>query len=397
MSGNVKWYHSGVACVHINSGDHGEVGQTLAETFETMPFAFALVYFSKSEHAPESVIELMADRAPGLPYAACSTAGEITPLGLAEGGLQIILFPATNFAMEAIPIAATNTGGFEAIASQIAHAREAFAMRLPPGHGRFAISLMDGMSYMEESITAAVHWGLYDVPLLGGSAGDDLNFAHTVLISNGRILASGAIVILVSTSLPLEIFKTENFVPTSEKLVVTRSDPARRVVYEFNAAPAADAYAAVIGVSPSALTPQSFASHPLVMRVGGEYYCRSIQKMNADRSLSFFCAIDDGIVLTVAEPMGMGQSTADVLAGLNQQLGGIDFILGFDCVLRKIDARNRQATQKIAQLYQQNNVIGFNTYGEQYRSLHLNQTLTGVAFGRLSQDDPTGNRKTGTD
>jgi hypothetical protein len=27
-------------------------------------------------------------------------------------------------------------------------------------------------------------------------------------------------------------------------------------------------------------------------------------------------------------------------------------------------------------------VIGFNTYGEQYASMHLNQTFSGVAFGR---------------
>ena len=27
-------------------------------------------------------------------------------------------------------------------------------------------------------------------------------------------------------------------------------------------------------------------------------------------------------------------------------------------------------------------VVGFHTYGEQYNAMHLNQTLTGIAFGR---------------
>jgi hypothetical protein len=27
-------------------------------------------------------------------------------------------------------------------------------------------------------------------------------------------------------------------------------------------------------------------------------------------------------------------------------------------------------------------VIGFNTFGEQYRGMHINQTFTGIAFGR---------------
>ena len=125
----------------------------------------------------------------------------------------------------------------------------------------------------------------------------------------------------------------------------------------------------------------SLASHPVVVRVGGEYYCRSIQKVNADGSLSFFCAIDDGIVLSIAQPKGMVESTRNAFEDIRERLGGIDVVLGFDCVLRRLDARNRQVFRDMSELYRANNVIGFGTYGEQYRSMHLNQTLTGIAFG----------------
>ena len=50
-------------------------------------------------------------------------------------------------------------------------------------------------------------------------------------------------------------------------------------------------------------------------------------------------------------------------------------------MLRRLDAQNRQIFRDISELYRENRVIGFNTYGEQYRSMHLNQTLTGIAFG----------------
>jgi hypothetical protein len=30
---------------------------------------------------------------------------------------------------------------------------------------------------------------------------------------------------------------------------------------------------------------------------------------------------------------------------------------------------------------QENNTIGFHTYGEQFRGVHVNQTLVGIAFG----------------
>jgi hypothetical protein len=179
----------------------------------------------------------------------------------------------------------------------------------------------------------------------------------------------------------VQVFKTDNFVPTGEKLVVTASDPDRRIVHEFNAGKAAEEFASAVGILPDQLTPMSFASHPVVVRVGGEYYCRSIQKVNADGSLSFFCAIDDGIVLSIAQPRGMVESTRSALRDIRERLGGIDVVLGFDCVLRRLDARNRQLFRDMSELYRANNVIGFGTYGEQYRSMHLNQTLTGIAFG----------------
>lgn len=238
------------------------------------------------------------------------------------------------------------------------------------------------MSFSEESVTAALHWGLDDIPLLGGSAGDDMAFSSTTLILDGEAGRDCALLLLVETTVPFHIFKTDNFIPTGHKLVVTRSDPDRRIVHEFNAAPAAQEYARAIGKCAHTLSPLSFASHPLVVRVGGEYFCRSIQKMNEDGSLSFFCAIDDGIVLTVAEPAGMAKTTGTAFETVRQTIGEIDLILGFDCVLRQIDAENRQAKRHLSQLYTNNNVIGFNTYGEQYLSMHLNQTLTGIAFAR---------------
>ncbi len=175
---------------------------------------------------------------------------------------------------------------------------------------RFAICLIDGMSFAEEAVTAALHWGLDDIPLLGGSAGDNMKFSDTCIILNGEAAQNCAVLLLVRSKVPFRIFKTDNFVPTDHKLVVTRSDPDRRIVYEFNAAPAAEEYARIIGMDADSLSPLSFASHPLVVRVGGQYCCRSIQKMNDDGSLSFFCAIDDGIMLTVAEPEGMAQTPA---------------------------------------------------------------------------------------
>ena len=57
----------------------------------------------------------------------------------------------------------------------------------------------------------------------------------------------------------------------------------------------------------------------------------------------------------------------------------LDLVL--ECVLRRLDAENRQIRRQMEDLYKTYGVVGFHTYGEQHNAMHLNQTLTGVAFG----------------
>ncbi len=350
---------------------------------------FVCLFFSRNRFAAASIVSHMHAACPGVAWAACSTAGEITPDGLTEGHLVALVFAATRFRVATTRIADIASAGFERIVATVSEAKRGFLAASPDlSAGRFALCLIDGLSFAEETATAALHWGLDDIPLLGGSAGDNMEFSETNLILDGDLAANSAILMLFETRVPFHIFKTDNFVPTADKLVVTRSDPERRIVHEFNAAPAAAEYARIIGMEPGSLSPLSFASHPLVVRVGGEYYCRSVQKMNPDGSLTFFCAIDDGIVLTVAEPTGMARTTRAAFDAVNAHLGGIDLVIGFDCVLRQIDARNRQVTAAISEIYRSNRVVGFNTYGEQYISMHLNQTFTGIAFGADPSEQP---------
>jgi hypothetical protein len=137
-----------------------------------------------------------------------------------------------------------------------------------------------------------------------------------------------------------------------------------------------------VGLDPERLSPMSFAAYPLAVKVGGEYFCRSIRRMNPDGSLSFFCAIDEGVVLTLARPRDIVAATQAELARLDADLGGIDLVIGFECVLRRLDAESRQVRHGILDLYRRYDIVGFDTYGEQYRSMHLNQTFTGIAIGR---------------
>lgn len=377
-------YGCGLSVLSTEQPDTEAFARAVRQEADAVDAGFALFFFSQALVSARDLSESIVRHAPTLAYAGCSTAGEITPAGLEEGQMLAMLFPSRSFSAVSAMVRELSSSPMDGIAGRVGALKRSLQARTgrPANSGSvFALCLVDGLSYAEEAVTSAIHWGLDDIPMIGGSAGDDLNFETTTLISNGEVASDCAIVILISTEIPFHVFKTENFVPTDEKLVVTASDPDRRIVHEFNAGNAAEEFALAVGIAPEALTPLSFAAHPVVVKVGGEYYCRSIQKLNPDGSLSFFCAVDDGIVLSIAQPTSMVDTTTTALADAGQKVGGIDMVLGFDCVLRRLDAQNRQVFREMSELYRSNNVIGFGTYGEQYRSMHLNQTFTGIAFG----------------
>lgn len=345
-------------------------------------FQHVIAFFS-IEHDGDAILAALSEAFPDTSISGCSTAGEIGPLGMMQGGLVLVAFPETGFRVLSEVIADIDNVGVER-ATEIARRMKTqinAGARSSRDH-IFALLLVDGLSNKEEALVAAVHWGIGDIELIGGSAGDGLAFRRTTLIHRGRRVHRGAVLFFIESATPFVVFKTQNFEPTPVKLVVTAADTENRIVYELNAEPAGLEYASAIGLQPNDLGPFSFASYPLVVKVGGDYYCRSIRNMNADGSLSFFCAIDEGLVFTVASPRDMLRSTAEALETIERDLGGIDFVLGFDCILRRLDAENRQIRHEVDKLYARHHVVGFHTYGEQFNGMHLNQTLTGIAFGQ---------------
>ncbi|WP_292599637.1 FIST N-terminal domain-containing protein [Mesorhizobium sp.] len=229
--------------------------QAVAAEAAAIDAGFALLFFSQSLVDAAALSDALKINAPGLAYAGCSTAGEITPRGLEEGQILALLLPSASFSVASTMVDSLSSSGMDRITGEVGALRRSLQGRV--GYERtnttFALCFIDGLSYAEEAVTSAIHWGLDDIPLIGGSAGDDLKFETTRLISNGKVASDCAIIVLITTEIPFRVFKTDNFVPTDEKLVVTASDPDHRTVREFNATNAAEEYAASVGVIPQML------------------------------------------------------------------------------------------------------------------------------------------------
>jgi hypothetical protein len=339
-----------------------------------------VVFFCSPRYDLQAIAAEMRRMFAGVTVIGCITAGEIGSHGYCACSLAGASFSSRHFRVAA--------GCLEDLQHFSIARGQSFAQSLlrQLDGGRvatdFALMLIDGLSIREEPVAHAFQHALGNIPLLGGSAADEKTSGKSYVYFNGEFRSDSAVLAVVDTDLPFVHFKSQHFTASDTRLVVTRADAARRIVYEVNGLPAAEEYARLVGVQADDLSPLRFASAPLVMKINGIDYVRSIQKANPDGSLTFYCAIDEGLVLRLAHGVDMVGALERAMAGVHRQLGGApQIVLGMDCVLRSIEYEQAGVQGQIADIYRDNRLVGFRCYGEQYQGIHVNQTLTALAIG----------------
>jgi hypothetical protein len=369
-----------------HGGDARSVARDLAKGLQGRRLAGALVFCSHRFARPQ-LAAAIAQVTGDVPLVGCTSAGEVSERGYDEDCVVFVGFPAESFRMAAHcfddldHFDAAREG--QAIRTAVGMLnRDALAARGFANHA--ALFLVDGLSHREELLAMTVQEALGQTLLVGGSSGDGMLFRETGILVGDRFVTDAAVVVMLASRRPLLAFSTHHYQPGAEKMVVTAADPERRTVFQINARPAAEEYARIAGrvTGIDRLDAAFFATHPPMVRAGGGHYVRAIQSLNPDGSLTFFGAIDSGVVLTVGQPLDRLKQLETLFDRIDGEVGGIDHVICFDCVLNRIDAESRQLSGAVSHLYSQRGVIGFNTYGEQFRAAHINQTLSGLAIGR---------------
>lgn len=364
-----------------NAREPSTAARELAEALRHPRLGFVL-FFCSVEYPLADLAEALQTAFCDVTVIGCTSAGEIGVKGYGRGCISAIGFSTEAFAVDCTLIQAldnfTLVDAQESVGKMLATCRQ---VNLAPIKDRtFALTLLDGLSSREEIVLSTLSIAMGSIPHFGGSAGDDNHLSHTHVYYQGAFHTGAAVVVMFNTWLDFEVFTTHHMQPLEEKLVVTAADSETRTVFELNAEPAAREYARMVGVSVEQLKLSTFALNALAVRIRDQFYVRSIQRVNPDLSLTFYCAVDTGIVLT---PMLPGPLLPDLrlqLHKLRQRLGRPVLIIGCDCFLRRMEAELRGEDQLLSDFLALSNVVGFNTYGEQYNGMHINQTFTGVAF-----------------
>jgi hypothetical protein len=353
---------------------HAAVAQADAE---------AVLFFCSADYDLDVLGAEMRRLFDGIQVFGCTGAGFIGPRGYQERGIS-----GASFARGSMVAVGASLAGLEFVSPlSCREFVQDLLQRLEARHpaadsgNSFALMLIDGLSGREEALTRSLQGALGRIPLTGGSAGDSLQFTHTKVYCNGRFAEDAAVLLVCSTDLPFVPFMTQHFVAGDRRVVVTAADAAKRIVYELDGRPAAEAYADLIGVKVGELDAGRFAASPMVVLIGGAAYVRSIGKLTAEGALKFYCAIDEGIVLRAAHGADLVGTLEREMAALEASVGPPQLVIGFDCILRRLEILQRQLQPRVEAILERSRVVGFSSFGEQYRGVHVNQTFTGVAIG----------------
>ncbi len=256
----------------------------------------------------------------------------------------------------------------------------------PDRQAAFGFVLVDAEARCEERLIAAIGTEFAGLPLVGGSAGD-LFFkpqgqphGSTRLLHDGRALSNAALLCLVCCDSTVRALSHNHYRPGRRKVVITDADHERRIVREINGRPALAEYAAVCGLKKPPTLGEHFASHPLMIRIGGQYFARGVQRANRDGSIEFACAIESGVVATVAAPDDMLARLREMFASLVAEIGVPELVIGFECAARTAYMRQAGLAAAVGDLFCEHRVIGFATLGEQFNTVHVNNSFTALAI-----------------
>jgi hypothetical protein len=248
----------------------------------------------------------------------------------------------------------------------------------------------DGFRYKKEELLLGILEKNQTLVLVGGGASDDNRDPakqSAMLHVDGEVVTDAVLVALFRTNAPFAALRSHWYIPTGERMTITKVDETHTRALEIDGRPAALRYAEILGCRPDELefgTPKGFAVRPTALRVGREYFIRAPWKpVLEDNSILFANLLEEGSELELMKLGDMaGMTRSFFIEELPRRVHNPQATLLFHCGGRMWYAHATGKVEELAQtLRSAPTAAGMNVHFEIYSGFHINTTLTVLAFG----------------
>lgn len=365
------------------------MGATLIKKLGKKPDACWL--FCSPQQGLEDLLAGIQDTVNTANLGGCTTDGEISDVGLSSGS-AVLAGIATDRIDFHLSVAENLSQGSESVGKKLA--------RGLPESTRYIQLFSDGITGNGCAILRGVSSVLgEDVPVSGGTAGDDGKFQRTWQFAGKKILTDAAVAIGFSGDFKLGTGVRSGWTPIGLSKKVTRA--SGNILYELNGEPALKVFERFLGKHANKL-PEIGVEYPLGLvgrwgDVGEEDYYLLRATMSVNRkegSIIFAGEIPEGamVKLTCGDISSVLQASKKAAQLATTDLGDARAVVIFfySCMARKIvlGRRTREEIELVREaIGPELPVVGFYTYGEYSRvrcnspSFLHNETVTVSVIG----------------
>lgn len=366
-------------------GDTSAAIDELLDELEATEAKLTLVFYGVSHD--DQIIAKALDRATGARGIAGTTAGELGCSGFAQDSMTGISFhgEGVRASVEIIPqLHQLSLVPIVHLPDKLVRGIGRTRPELDPERHLW-LFMVDGLSGKEGLLTPFFMQSAPRLGLVGASLGDGEQFNEVHIVHHGRIYRDAAAAVLLEYDGPFVTFKHTHMALTDRRLEVTKVSEGGRKLEQLDGKVAQIAYAEALGIDPSEVTQNSVAKHPFGYRFRGRPFPVSILQVHKDGTFRLGSTVQYGEQLNILEPDHLIDRTRESLEAVVRQLSSdgnqVEAMLLFHCLARFIEAKEQNLTDALAEAMCQAPVCGLNTYGEQFETMHMNHSLTGVVFG----------------
>jgi hypothetical protein len=255
-------------------------------------------------------------------------------------------------------------------------------------HGALVID--DGFKMKKEEMLLGVLEKNQGLVLVGGGAsGYEFMKGTGYMGVDGEVFTDGVVTMLFRSTAPWAALRSHCYEPTGQRVRLTKVDVVSRRILELDGRSAGGRWAEIAGVPPEHLTianPEQFFKCSLAMRVGREFFLRSIVKRMDDDTLDSANMIQEDLELEVMRAGDIVELTRKFFVDdIPRRVSNPTAALLFDCGARKFYSHLLGKSPALSDtLASAPPAAGLTVQYETYCGFMVNSTLTALVFGSAS-------------
>ncbi|OPJ63883.1 FIST signal transduction protein [Clostridium chromiireducens] len=221
-----------------------------------------------------------------------------------------------------------------------------------------------------------------NIPLFGGSAGDQGKAERTIISFNGTIYENAcAFVIIKNLNGKIKLYRENIYKPTKHYFTATKVDVRNRIVYEYDNKPAAKVTAEALNTTLENL-PKYLDSYPLGRIIGSDMYITANQMVTEGNGMSYHARVYNNSKMVLLEPDDYKNVISETIEKVKKDVPNPSLAIMINCLARSMLFENDGYLNEFAKKMSNalGNYIGFAGYGEQLNEQHFNQTMVLAVF-----------------